>query len=166
MKNYLDEAAQAPVERDPFPELRVQTATQAPDFELLPGRWAFCTPGDILAPKDYTRLKKAAKNAKRGEHLLYDEKLDAIVFAKVHGKETCVDTILESQPFKSWCVKDDLLALVPNDIVGSARNNNVLRFTLKKPANGYVVKTARGHVCIEIWRPDDFDGRPAVMLTT
>lgn len=159
-KSYLDDAAQTPAERDKFAELRVRPSVDEPDFELEPGRWALCSPGSILSKKDYAKVKKAAKNAKRGEYMVYDEKLGCLLFPKMTGTAFQAETILEGQNLKLIEIVDGIIAIMDNSLIGSERNPNVLRFSLQKPVSGFL-KRGNKLTSIQLWR-DTGDGRACV----
>lgn len=159
-KSYLDDAAQTPSERDKFAELRVKPSVDEPDFELEPGRWALCSPGSILPKKDYAKVKKAAKNAKRGEYMVYDEKLGCLLFPKITAGEFQVETILEGQNLKLIEIVDGIIAIMDNSLIGSERNPNVLRFSLQKPVQGFLKRGSK-LTSIQLWR-DTGDGRACV----
>lgn len=159
-KSYLDDAAQTPSERDKFAELRVKPSVDEPDFELEPGRWALCSPGSILPKKDYAKVKKAAKNAKRGEYMVYDEKLGCLLFPKITAGEFQAETILEGQNLKLIEIVDGIIAIMDNSLIGSERNPNVLRFSLQKPVQGFLKRGSK-LTSIQLWR-DTGDGRACV----
>lgn len=151
-RDYIDEAAQVPVEIDPdWTSFKTRRELEAPDFELLPGRWALITPALVLDAKKYAKLKKDAKNVKRGTKFFYDEKLGMLIVPKIHSKSCVIETILESTSFKTIPVEDNLLAIVDNSELGSGRNPNAVRFTAAKSIAGYVVPHANGKIGIELW---------------
>lgn len=151
-KNYLDDAAQPKVEKDKdWAVFKTRRELEAPDFELLPGRWAMITPALLLDSKAYTKLKKNAKGLKKGTKLFYDEKLGMLVVTKIHGTVCCVETILDNQPYKQIPIEDNMIAIVDNTEIGSGRNPNAVRFTAAKSLAGYIVTRSNGKVNIELW---------------